>query len=283
MIKLEPTERQDTVWLEWRQECTTAQAALNRAVESHDPASSTPKPVASPDVYAKLKDEHYVPVKKSPFWGKCAYCEQKIASDQYGDIEHFRPKARVTDRHTSKPLMTRHGDRPHPGYYWLAYDWQNLLFACGLCNRPHRRSDDERRIGKWDHFPLIDEEQRAEAPGGEAGEQPLLINPLVEDPAEHIDVTPEGVLFAVSGSSRGQACIELLGLNDRDLPDDRGRAYDEAYRLYKDLILARLERVPDKVRKLEAQVREIERGACTHAISRRLAIRDAKQSLLDLP
>jgi hypothetical protein len=80
------------------------------------------------------------------FNGKCAYCESRITAIYSGDIEHFRPK----------------GGR----YYWLAADWENLLFACPFCNQTHTHtitvdgSVIEVVQGKRDQFPLLSEEYR---------------------------------------------------------------------------------------------------------------------------
>src|SRR6478609_10488621 len=49
------------------------------------------------------------------FYGKCAYCEVKIVVASVPDIELFRPKGGVTER------------PEHPGYWWLASDWDNML------------------------------------------------------------------------------------------------------------------------------------------------------------
>jgi hypothetical protein len=71
---------------------------------------------------------------------KCCFCESIVGTD--GDVEHFRPKAAC--RQTSGDALTR------PGYYWLAYDWSNLLLACGPCNQRH----------KGNLFPLADPSRR---------------------------------------------------------------------------------------------------------------------------
>jgi hypothetical protein len=58
------------------------------------------------------------------------------------------------------------------------------------CNRrlTHELSGESqpRVRGKLDLFPLADESQRARAPGEENREQPLLLNPCIDDPAEHL-------------------------------------------------------------------------------------------------
>lgn len=57
---------------------------------------------------------------------KCAYCECDLTGD-YGAVEHYRPK---------KGWQEKHHDTLHePGYYWLAYEWNNLLCSCDKCNR----------------------------------------------------------------------------------------------------------------------------------------------------
>jgi hypothetical protein len=61
---------------------------------------------------------------------KCAFCEAKPLHVSDGDVEHFRPKGGVRQADTD-PLQ-------QPGYYWLAYDWANLMFSCERCNRRHK-------------------------------------------------------------------------------------------------------------------------------------------------
>ncbi len=90
------------------------------------------------------------------FHGKCAYCESKITSIYNGDIEHFRPKGGYGD---SNPII-------RPGYYWLASDWTNLLFACPFCNQTntHKILDNGKLSeviqGKLNQFPLSNDKER---------------------------------------------------------------------------------------------------------------------------
>jgi hypothetical protein len=64
--------------------------------------------------------------------GKCAFCESKITHIAYGDVEHFRPKAGVRQKASDK--------LQRPGYYWLAYEWRNLLLSCQLCNQRYKEN-----------------------------------------------------------------------------------------------------------------------------------------------
>ncbi len=58
---------------------------------------------------------------------KCCFCESKVAHIDAGDVEHYRPKGE-SKQTESDPVNKL-------GYYWLAYEWDNLLIACQRCNR----------------------------------------------------------------------------------------------------------------------------------------------------
>ena len=147
----------------------------------------------------------------APFYGKCAYCESEVSASQFGDIEHWRPKGKITDEHDHIVFVTDPGGTkvPHPGYYWLAYDWRNLLYSCLRCNRPQTVLG--KKIGKANRFPVNG--LRAKLKGEESSELPLLLNPLYDDPSEHLEVARNGVM--VEKSDRGKMCIEIFGLNLR--------------------------------------------------------------------
>jgi uncharacterized protein (TIGR02646 family) len=133
---------------------------------------------------------------------KCAFCESKVSHIANGDVEHFRPKAAV---------RAASGALSQLGYYWLAYEWTNLLFACELCNRRH----------KANHFPLCDEAKRARSPRDRLNrEEPLFIDPAAEDPAEHIGFRKE-YAYAIRGEDRGTKTVEALGLNREALVERR--------------------------------------------------------------
>jgi hypothetical protein len=155
------------------------------------------------------------------FAGKCAYCEAKVILDQgQGDVEHFRPKGRVTDddgKVVKVAGRTPGSLVPHPGYPWLAYDWRNLLPACIACNQ-RRATRAGRSVGKVDRFPV--EGFRASAPGEEAQEEPLLLHPIFDDPEEHLRLNPDtGVILG--RTKRGKKTVEVLNLNREGLPEQR--------------------------------------------------------------
>jgi uncharacterized protein (TIGR02646 family) len=113
------------------------------------------------------------------FHGKCAYCESKITHIDYGHIEHFKPKSNTA-------------------YRVLAFEWTNLVLACGVCNGAEH---------KGTKFPLA-------AEGGP------FVNPCDDEPNDHFDFVydPKAKLATVIGTTpRGATTEKLIGLNRHDL------------------------------------------------------------------
>lgn len=118
------------------------------------------------------------------FHGKCAYCESLYASQAPVDVEHYRPKGRVKDEHA------------HPGYWWLASEWTNLLPSCLDCNRRRKQAVPTisadlsvlyagMMTGKQDSFPVLGTRATGE-PDDLVGERALLLDPTRDDPDEHL-------------------------------------------------------------------------------------------------
>jgi uncharacterized protein (TIGR02646 family) len=134
---------------------------------------------------------------KSDQHQKCCFCELLFTETSYGDVEHFRPKTAY------KKAGTR--GYVYPGYYWLAYDWANLLFSCEICNRTFKKNE----------FPLGNELTRKffhSHPNALVDEDRLLIDPTIEDPADFITFKQE-VPVPVTGSAKGAKTIEVLKLD----------------------------------------------------------------------
>jgi uncharacterized protein (TIGR02646 family) len=141
------------------------------------------------DIYASDAVKHQL---KTDQFNKCAYCERFFNGD-YGAVEHYRPKARYQDAlHTPRQL----------GYWWLAYDWNNLLYSCSECNTSF----------KGCLFPLKNPAQRNIAGQSIINEEPLIINPASMDPKHHI-VFKEDVVMGIT--DEGRATISIFELNDR--------------------------------------------------------------------
>lgn len=133
--------------------------------------------------------------------GKCCFCEKKIGSE--GDVEHFRPKGGFRQQKRSHLVK--------PGYYWLAYEWANLLWACPICNQRF----------KGNSFPLRNPVARAvNHRANVTQEEPLLINPAEADPAPLIGFRQE-VAYPINRNAQAEASIEVLGLNRPNLIEER--------------------------------------------------------------
>jgi uncharacterized protein (TIGR02646 family) len=160
---------------------------------------------AHPAVKAALETAHH---------GKCCYCESKVKHVAHGDVEHYRPKAAVQQARTA-PVE-------RPGYYWLAYAWDDLLFSCVLCNEKHKRN----------LFPLRDPRKRARSARARlAAEAPLLVHPAQEDPEQSIGFRDE-YAYAIEGDPRAEATIdEVLQLNERPSLLERRRDHLARVRL----------------------------------------------------
>ncbi len=147
-------------------------------------------------------------------YDKCCYCESKFLATSYGPVEHYRPKGAVQQARGQK--------KECPGYYWLAYDWNNLLFSCTACNTK-----------KGELFPLADNKARARSHYDDITiEQPLLLSSTVENPRDHIcfrEDMPEPL------TEIGKITIQYLDLCRVQLKADR-REWLEVLKTYRDFI-----------------------------------------------
>lgn len=142
---------------------------------------------------------------------KCAYCESKFLHVYSGDVEHFRPKGRISD-----------AINPKPGYYWLAADWDNLLLSCRNCNQKlkHLTGDNlaKQTMGKVDQFPLLDGGLHIQDhETGIDAEEPfrLLINPCKENPED----------FFEYNIRNGYILPKTLGDKERKMAEESIRVY----------------------------------------------------------
>jgi uncharacterized protein (TIGR02646 family) len=141
---------------------------------------------ASEDVKAQLETSHR---------GKCCYCEMNFDEHRpyaFAYVDHWRPKSSFRQARGEK--------RVWPGYYWLAYDWDNLLLSCAFCNST-----------KSDLFPLEDQSTRALDHRMSLDEEtPSILKPD-RDRDLHLHITfvnevPKGL------TPRGCKTIKTLGL-----------------------------------------------------------------------
>lgn len=146
--------------------------------------------------------------------GKCFLCESKVIHIAFGDVEHFRPKAGYRQKESD--------ELGKPGYYWLAYEWSNLFFACQICNQKFKKN----------LFPLSSPARRAVSHIDDIKrETPLLINPVDEDPLSFISFREE-IPFPIENNRRAKATIKLLGLDRPELNEVRLDRYRKLKALF---------------------------------------------------
>lgn len=95
--------------------------------------------------------------------GKCAYCESKLQHIHHGDVEHIFPKSISPEK---------------------TFDWDNLTFACEICNQK-----------KSDKDPFLEH----------------IIDPYVIDPGLHLVFL--GALIFSLGTNLGVCTESILELN----------------------------------------------------------------------
>jgi uncharacterized protein (TIGR02646 family) len=191
------------------------------------------------------------------FKGKCAYCEIHAVGGSDGDIEHFRPKGGITDADAVQFA--------HPGYWWLAMAWTNLVLSCQHCNQSRRqlihepglgeaeieRELTEKRLrttGKKNRFPVAGNIWVVDHNAALAGESPLLIDPTIDQPETMLEWEFERSISTVkakNGDPRAMATIDILGLNRRNLTEARVTILNE-FRATRQKILKRLNQIADE-------------------------------------
>jgi|HubBroStandDraft_6_1064221.scaffolds.fasta_scaffold46590_2 hypothetical protein len=132
------------------------------------------------------------------FLNRCAYCDGLYLAFGYGDVEHYRPKGRVTE------------DPTHPGYWWLAYEPSNYLPSCQLCNQKAKKN----------HFPIAG--IRAKGPDDSLdAELPLLPRADEHRVFDHMRFRPstdsERPGQAEGLTPKGKTAIEVMELNRTEL------------------------------------------------------------------
>lgn len=204
---------------------------------------------------------------------KCGFCESKVTHVDTGDVEHYRPKAGITGLPADRSKWGRElpgsgncqGRSPEDlcewGYHFLAYEWENYLFACGRCNRAY----------KGNLFPLQVPLSTAPSPVSTVAESPLLLSPYEgQEPTACLQL-----LEAVPGqivpreiqpgteSPHGRATIDTCCLDRPSLVDARREKAAQVLQLLKELRARRDDPDDDAVWDIVQRLREF--GHRSHA------------------
>jgi hypothetical protein len=234
-------------WIAWDAE---AQAATAEAIKQWEESGTVELKAA---VWGKLKRW----LLKNVFHNKCAYCESTQIRDP-GAADHFRPKGSVTifvtlgKKRRKKKIKVKGPtdvEVDHPGYFWLAYHWKNLLPACFVCNSTGKsdllptakahlllvRLDEPaalqlgsacRKSEKWSDYYYLSPEELNRL------EDPLILNPYVDRPENHLRFGHAGIEAPVDESEKGKNSIETYHLHTDTLRQARQAAQEAAVTSY---------------------------------------------------
>jgi uncharacterized protein (TIGR02646 family) len=151
--------------------------------------------------------------------GKCAYCEAATSVVAHGDVEHFRPKS---------------------VYWWLAYCYDNYLFACQICNQVYKGNEfpvraarlpaarhaagcgpdpsDERAVAA---FLRQTQAEQADLPDPYVDDVESLFAWEADEALKEVRLVPRGARTA----RRAGAAEQLYGLNREELRRARFRIF----------------------------------------------------------
>jgi uncharacterized protein (TIGR02646 family) len=157
------------------------------------------------EFYAAIQIEGVREALAKSFNDKCAYCESPIESVTGYEVDCFRPRSRA---------VNLDGTFSPDHYWWLIYEWTNLLFSCPTCNKlkGSRFPIEGTRVA-----PRVTDEDKLRA------EKPLLLDPCVDHPEEELIFDASGKV--ASNTQRGRKTIDVLGLNRWVLIAARAREF----------------------------------------------------------
>ncbi|HNI43367.1 MAG TPA: HNH endonuclease [Chitinophagales bacterium] len=171
------------------------------------------------------------------YHNKCAFCETSLTDNKGANqftVEHFRPKTH---------------------YFWLGYEWTNLMPTCWTCNNH-----------KENKFQILDKRKKATLPLLPCGNLNLdecnahcqnllaenadLLHPEIEDPMDFLQFSKEKIGFFVEGTTahrRANYTINLCKLNRTALAiEQRKKIYDTVLASIEAQMLLLLEKFPNK-------------------------------------
>ncbi|WP_299152264.1 HNH endonuclease [uncultured Christiangramia sp.] len=167
------------------------------------------------------------------YFDKCAYCESKIKPVSTPHIEHFRPKKKITGINNS-------------GYYWLGYEWSNLLLACPSCNGIKSTKFPVNNENHITDHPIdangdIDYTKFDHRNGYHRYERALIINPEYWKPEKLISLSYNGELIPIKNNKLAITTIEKIDLNRHDLLIERTKVIDNIIQRIEEQLFRRFE------------------------------------------
>ena len=251
------TVDQQDWWANWE---TRARAATTRVLKAWEASRMDPNDQtydnifnqqATREVWGELKDW----LLKNYFNDKCAYCETPMVRATM-HAEHYWPKGRVTQNRKKVKIVDDAGNESdHPGYFWLAFHWTNLLPACEWCNTVNGKRSEfpipnttylsvlkkltkeecdslQEKLIQSSGFPDIFYFQPVDLALKEGR---LLLHPYLDDPRKSLMFDDFGKVIAKGNAEerlRGEWSIEVFNLNDPRIKAERVKAQEEGKTIF---------------------------------------------------
>lgn len=210
-VRFSPQQLDPEARAKWYQLQQRAAGATDAMVGRYR-ANQPPNPNQGQAIWAEIKRF----LLEYAFERKCAYCEANTDANAPQHAEHWRPKNEVKDPLKGGTQVIGPDGHPHPGYWWLALNWDNLAPACYLCNSGN---------GKGSQFPIAGDyvfspEEVPNVDSLDEKEHPLLLHPFRGDtPEDHIRFQQDG--FVAGITDKGRWTLKVLDLNRQALVDAR--------------------------------------------------------------
>ncbi|MEZ9461552.1 hypothetical protein AB4178_07470 [Vibrio splendidus] len=193
----------------------------------------------------------------------CGYCGIRITSQNYIEVEHYRPKNLLLHR-GNEFLLHKTSNHTYGisgttsakfGYYRLGNNYSNMLPSCSACNKGSGNSSiiigksivHGIKFGKGNYFPILFKNRRGIKTDPRinsievkdiSNEYSLLFNPYIDEPkklfryskpelVENIQIIKIHAARDLNKNEKIKACvsINLLGLNRIGLCKDRMSIY----------------------------------------------------------
>lgn len=198
---------------------------LTRASERTDNYRTEGKVTHSSHIWSEIK-EVYMKIQGN----KCAFCESELEGRTSGkgvhDVEHFRPKNRIT-KWKATPEFNSLGiaitdPAVSKGYHLLTYNLLNYSIACGPCNQALKK----------DRFPIKGNYNTSmENPSTESdAEVPLLLFPIGQDDDDCEElISFEGAVpnVVTTNGLRFERAITTIEFFRLGRADERGKLFKE--------------------------------------------------------
>jgi hypothetical protein len=240
-------------WADWEARAQDATKEVLDAWEAmrKDPNDTTYKKIFDKPSIQKVWSDLKNRLLPNLFHNKCAYCETPMIRATL-HAEHYRPKGRVTQNGKKVKVKDEEGQElAHPGYFWLAFHWTNLLPACEWCNTVNGKRN-EFPIPKTTYLSVLKKltteecddlkEQLIQSSNWpdifyfqpvdlDDKEGRLLLHPYFDDPSKSLQFDDFGEVVARGTDDdklRGDWSIKVYNLNDGKIVPVRRSAQDEA-------------------------------------------------------